>query len=75
MATEVTERIVVQATSKEEKAIVEKARKLDVSISELMRRGARAYKSEAEDSSRSLRTFTKGSSLFQAPGKSGRAKI
>ena len=49
MVTEATERIVVRATSKEKKAIVEKARKLGIPISELMRRGARTYKSETED--------------------------
>ena len=37
------ERIVVQATPQEKKAIVAKARKLGLAISELMRRGAVAY--------------------------------
>ncbi|MGQ0734527.1 MAG: plasmid mobilization protein [Acidobacteriota bacterium] len=37
------ERIVVQATAEEKKAIVAKARKLGLPISELMRRGAAAY--------------------------------
>ncbi|WP_417924836.1 plasmid mobilization protein [Collimonas pratensis] len=49
MAIDSTERIVVQVTSKEKKAIVEKAKKLGVPVSKLMRRGARTYKSEAED--------------------------
>jgi rhamnose utilization protein RhaD (predicted bifunctional aldolase and dehydrogenase) len=38
-----SERIVVQATSQEKKAILAKARKLGLPISELMRRGAAAY--------------------------------
>ena len=38
-----SERIVVQATSQDKKAIAAKARKLDIPISELMRRGAFAY--------------------------------
>jgi hypothetical protein len=37
------ERIVVQATPREKKAIVAKAKKLGLPISELMRRGATAY--------------------------------
>ena len=37
------ERIVVQATAEDKKAIAAKARKLDLPISELMRRGAFAY--------------------------------
>lgn len=37
------ERIVVQATPQEKKAIVAKAKKLGLPISELMRRGAAAY--------------------------------
>ena len=45
MATAV-ERIVVQATAQEKTAIVAKAKKLDLPISELMRRGAFAYKSD-----------------------------
>lgn len=53
MTTETTasERIVVQATSKDKKAIAAKARKLKLPVSELMRRGAFAYEpdeSEAE---------------------------
>lgn len=39
------ERIVVQATPREKKAITAKARKLGLPISELMRRGATAYES------------------------------
>src|SRR5215468_4008039 len=39
------ERIVVQTTPSEKKAIAAKARKLGLPISELMRRGAAAYKS------------------------------
>ena len=37
------ERIVVQATSQDKRAIAAKARKLDLAVSELMRRGAFAY--------------------------------
>ncbi|MDR6861353.1 hypothetical protein [Variovorax guangxiensis] len=43
------ERIVVQATAQDKKAIVAKARKLDLPISELMRRGAFAYESSETD--------------------------
>lgn len=43
------ERIVVQATAQDKKAIAAKARKLDLPISELMRRGAFAYKSMEAD--------------------------
>jgi hypothetical protein len=39
------ERIVVQATPQDKRAIVAKAKKLDLPISELMRRGAFAYES------------------------------
>ena len=39
------ERIVVQTTVREKKAIAAKAKKLGLPISELMRRGATAYKS------------------------------
>lgn len=42
------QRIVVQATTQDKKAIAAKAKKLDIPISELMRRGAFAY--EASDS-------------------------
>ncbi|HZL00952.1 MAG TPA: hypothetical protein VFC47_13760 [Caulobacteraceae bacterium] len=43
------QRIVVQATTKDKKAIVAKAQTLAMSISELMRRGAFAYESEEAD--------------------------
>lgn len=43
------ERIVVQVTSAEKKAIAAKARKLGLPISELMRRGAVAYQASGED--------------------------
>jgi hypothetical protein len=43
------ERIVVQATAQEKKAIVAKAKKLGLPISELMRRGASAYESAEAD--------------------------
>lgn len=43
------ERIVVQATPKEKRAITAKAKKLGLPISELMRRGAAAYKSTEAD--------------------------
>ena len=43
------ERIVVQATAQEKKAIAAKAKKLGLSISELMRRGATAYRSTEAD--------------------------
>jgi len=43
------ERIVVQATSREKKAIAAKAKKLGLPISELMRRGATAYESAEAD--------------------------
>lgn len=43
------ERIVVQATAQEKKAIAAKAKKLGLPISELMRRGASAYGLETSD--------------------------
>jgi hypothetical protein len=43
------ERIVVQATVKEKKAIAAKAKRLGLPISELMRRGADAYESAEAD--------------------------
>jgi hypothetical protein len=43
------ERIVVQVTEKEKWAIMAKAKKLGLPISELMRRGATAYKSARAD--------------------------
>ncbi len=48
MATAV-ERIVVQATADDKRAIAAKAKKLDLPISELMRRGAFAYESGESD--------------------------
>ena len=43
------ERIVVQATPQEKKAITAKAKRLGLPISELMRRGATAYQSKEAD--------------------------
>jgi flagellin-like hook-associated protein FlgL len=43
------ERIVVQATTQDKKAIAAKAKRLDLTISELMRRGAFAYESGESD--------------------------
>jgi len=43
------ERIVVQATAEDKKAIAAKAKKLDLPVSELMRRGAFAYQSSDTD--------------------------
>jgi hypothetical protein len=43
------DRIVVQATPREKRAIVAKARRLGLPISELMRRGAVAYEPEDAD--------------------------
>jgi len=43
------ERIVVQTTPQDKQAIAEKARKLDIPVSELMRRGAFAYDSGQTD--------------------------
>jgi len=43
------ERIVVQATVQDKKAIAAKAKKLDLPVSELMRRGAFAYESSESD--------------------------
>jgi len=43
------ERIVVQTTAVEKRAITAKAKRLGLPISELMRRGANAYKSMEED--------------------------
>lgn len=43
------ERIVVQATPQEKRAIAAKAKKLGLPISELMRRGATAYNSSQAD--------------------------
>lgn len=49
MAATAVERIVVQATPHDKKVIVEKAKRLDMPISELMRRGAFAYESSEVD--------------------------
>lgn len=43
------QRIVVQATAQDKKSIAAKARKLDIPMSELMRRGAFAYQSSDND--------------------------
>ena len=43
------ERIVVQVTAQEKKAIAAKAKKLGLPIAELMRRGATAYRSTEAD--------------------------
>jgi hypothetical protein len=43
------QRIVVQVTTQDKKAIAAKAKKLDLPISELMRRGAFAYESAESD--------------------------
>jgi hypothetical protein len=43
------ERIVVQATAQDKKAIAAKAKRLDLPVSELMRRGAFAYESSESD--------------------------
>ena len=43
------ERIVVQATAREKKAIAAKAKRLGLPVSELMRRGATAYQTAAAD--------------------------
>jgi hypothetical protein len=43
------QRIVVQATIQDKKAIAAKAKKLDIPVSELMRRGAFAYQSSDTD--------------------------
>ena len=43
------ERIVVQATAEDKRAIAAKARELDLPVSELMRRGAMAYRSSEKD--------------------------
>lgn len=49
MAATAVERIVVQATPQEKKAIMLKAKKLGLPVAELMRRGARAYESTEAD--------------------------
>jgi hypothetical protein len=60
MATAV-QRIVVQTTPQDKKAIVAKAKRLDIPISELMRRGAFAYQpSDADDELGVLADAAKG---------------
>ena len=49
MSAVAVERIVVQATVQEKKAIAAKAKRLGLPISELMRRGASAYNSAEAD--------------------------
>jgi hypothetical protein len=49
MSSAAIERIVVQATPSEKKAISAKAKKLGIPVSELMRRGAATYNSKTED--------------------------
>ena len=49
MAGAAVERIVVQATADEKKAIVAKAKRLGLPISELMRRAAAAYRPTSSD--------------------------
>lgn len=49
MAAAAVQRIVVQATAQDKKAIAAKAKKLDIPMSELMRRGAFAYQSSDTD--------------------------
>ena len=49
MSTAALERIVVQTTPREKKAISAKAKKLGLHVSELMRRGAASYNSAQED--------------------------
>ena len=56
-----TQRIVVQTTTLDKRAIVAKAKKLDIPISELMRRGAFAYQSdESDDALNALANAAKG---------------
>src|SRR6218665_2892248 len=47
--TSAVQRIVVQASAQDKKSIVAKAKKLDIPMSELMRRGAFAYQSGEAD--------------------------
>lgn len=47
--TTAVERIVVQATAEEKRRITDKARRLDLPVSELMRRGAAAYQGREHD--------------------------
>ena len=54
------ERIVVQATAQDKRAITAKAKKLDLPVSELMRRGAFAYQSsDAENELNTLAVAAK----------------
>lgn len=56
-----TQRIVVQTTTLDKRAIVAKAKKMDIPISELMRRGAFAYQSnESDDALNALADAAKG---------------
>ena len=47
--TAAVERIVVQATAADKQAIADKAKKLDMPVSELMRRGAFAYQADGRE--------------------------
>jgi hypothetical protein len=49
VAAAAVERIVVQATAQDKKAIAAKAKKLELPVSELMRRGAFAYQAAGAD--------------------------
>ena len=49
MTATAVERIVVQATLRDKQAIAAKAKKFDMPVSELMRRGAFAYASDESD--------------------------
>ena len=59
-------RIVVQATALEKKAIAAKAKRLGLPISELMRRGARAYKSTESDEELGLLADAAGAAAERA---------
>jgi hypothetical protein len=59
-------RIVVQATAQEKKAIAAKAKRLGLPISELMRRGARAYKSTESDEELGLLADAAGAAAERA---------
>jgi hypothetical protein len=55
------QRIVVQTTAQDKKALAAKAKRLDISISELMRRGAFAYQpSDADEELGALAEAAKG---------------
>jgi hypothetical protein len=54
MAETAVERIVVQATPQQKKAIMLKARKLGLPVAELMRRGATAYEPAETDADEEL---------------------